>query len=114
MTDVPTTLRDMIYAMPKFANHDALKDVNKSVQFNFSGDEAGTYYLDVTNGEVTVHDGPAPAPDVTIEAPSEVWKAISTGDMNGAVAFMTGKFKAAGDITLLMAMQSWFNLPGNG
>lgn len=111
MADIPASLKDILYAMPQYANRDAIQNVNKTVQFNFSGDEAGQYHLVVNEGTATVHEGLASAPDVTIDAPGEVWKAISMGEMNGAVAFMTGKFKASGDITILMAMQNWFNLP---
>jgi putative sterol carrier protein len=111
MTNIPVTIKEILYAMPDYANADAIKNVNKTIQFNFSGEETGNYYLVVRDGTVATHEGTAPAADVTIDTPSEVWKAISAGDVNGAVAFMTGKFKASGDITILMAMQNWFSLP---
>jgi putative sterol carrier protein len=111
MTQIPATLQEIVHAMPQYANADAIKGVNKTVQFNFSGEEPGSYYLVLQDGTVTAHEGTADAADVTVDAPSEVWKSISTGDTNGAVAFMMGKFKASGDITLLMAMQNWFDIP---
>lgn len=111
MSEIPATIQEILYAMPQYANVDAIKNVNKTIQFNFNGEESGSYYLVVKDGTVTTHEGNAPAADVTIETPSEIWKAISSGDINGAVAFMMGKFKASGDITILMAMQNWFNIP---
>jgi putative sterol carrier protein len=111
MAQIPATLKEILYAMPQYANSDAIANVNKTVQFNFSGEEEGQYYLVVRDGTATMNEGVAANPDVTIDTPGEVWKAISAGDMNGAVAFMTGKFKASGDITILMAMQNWFTIP---
>lgn len=112
MAPIPATVKEVLYAMPEYANKGAIANIDKTIQFNISGDESGSYYLEIKNGTVTTHEGTAPAADVTIDTPADVWKQIATGDVNGAVAFMTGKFKAAGDITLLMAMQNWFRLPG--
>ncbi|WP_161804553.1 SCP2 sterol-binding domain-containing protein [Ardenticatena maritima] len=50
--------------------------------------------------------------DVKVTVDSETWKGILSGNVNGAVAFMTGKLKAEGDLQTLMASQSWFNFPG--
>jgi len=111
MAEIPATLKEILFAMPDYTNKDAIKNVNKTIQFNFSGEEPGQYYLVVRDGVATMNDGTAPTADVTIDTPSDVWKSISAGDMNGAVAFMTGKFKASGDITILMAMQNWFEIP---
>ena len=111
MAPVPTSVKEILYAMPEYANTGAIATVDKTVQFNISGEEAGNYYLEIKNGEVTTHEGVAPAADVTIDTPAEVWKQIATGEVNGAVAFMTGKFKASGDLGILMGMQNWFTMP---
>lgn len=111
MSDLPMTVKGILEAMPQYANLDAIQSVNKTVQFNVTGEESGSYYLRVQNGTVTTHEGTAEDADVTIETPSDVWVQIAKGDLNGAVAFMTGKFRATGDISLLMSMQNWFNMP---
>lgn len=111
MSELPMTVKGILEAMPQYANQAAIQDINKTVQFNVTGDESGNYHLRVQNGTVTTHEGIAEDADVTIETPAEVWVQIARGDLNGAVAFMTGKFRASGDISLLMSMQSWFNMP---
>jgi putative sterol carrier protein len=105
-------IRDLFMAMPQFANTDAIQGVNKIIQFNVSGEEPGQYYITVYNGQVLANEGVAENPDVTISTPSELWMEIATGKQNGAVAFMTGKFKAQGDLGVLMSMQNWFKIPG--
>ena len=42
---------------------------------------------------------------VTIHTPSEVWMAMSHGEMAGAAALMTGKYCVEGDLGLLMRGQ---------
>jgi putative sterol carrier protein len=113
MAEQPGSVRDLFRAMPQYANHEAIQDVSKTIQFNITEDSVETehYYLDVRDGQVQTHEGTAADPDVTIITPAEVWMDIATGQINGAVAFMTGKFKATGDLTVLMSMQNWFNIP---
>jgi putative sterol carrier protein len=112
MAQRPSTTRELFMAMPQFANQDAIEGVNKIVQFDVTGDDPGQYYLTVYEGQVMVNEGVAENPDVTVTTPADVWMNIATGQENGAVAFMTGKFKAAGNLGVLMSMQSWFNMPG--
>jgi putative sterol carrier protein len=112
MAQRPSTTRELFMAMPQFANQDAIEGVNKIVQFDVTGDDPGQYYLTVYEGQVIVNEGVAENPDVTVTTPADVWMNIATGQENGAVAFMTGKFKATGNLSVLMSMQSWFNMPG--
>jgi putative sterol carrier protein len=103
------TIAEIMTAMPSTADTEKLKNVNATIQFNFSGEEPGEYILRVQDGQATVQPGTAENADATINAPSEVWKGISTGELNAMTAFMSGKFKAQGNMALLMQMQGWFN-----
>lgn len=105
------TIQQLFEGMPQFVNQRAVQGVNKTIQWELTGEEPGAYYLVVRDGTVEVQEGHADSPDATITAPSELWKRIAMGKENGAVAFMTGKFKATGDLSVLMAMQNWFNPP---
>jgi putative sterol carrier protein len=55
-----------------------------------------------------VAQGQAASPTATINAPSEVWLKIARKELDGAAAFMSGQFKATGDLGLLMRMGSLF------
>ncbi len=105
------TLEEIFLSMPQYAVTEKLKNVNKTIQFIVTGDEPGEYVLRIENGNVTVERGKVEQADLTITTPSDVWKGIVTGEINGAMAFMTGKFKAAGDLNVLMQMQNWFKTP---
>lgn len=103
------TMHEMMIRMPEVADQEKIKNTNATIQFDFSGEEPGQYVLRVQNGEVAVEPGTAENADATIMAPSELWKGIARGEVNPMQAFMTGKFKAQGNMALLMQMQSWFN-----
>lgn len=111
MAQRPETLEQAFKAMPEFANSDAIQGVDKTIQFVVTGDEPGKYVVDIADGEVNVEEGTTDAADATITTPSDVWMGIITGDINGAMAFMQGKFKADGDLNVLMNMQKWFDTP---
>ena len=73
-----------------------------------SGDENFTAHLRIENGEATFQLGPAPHPDVIIKTPADVWLAIARRELDGAAAFMTGKFQVQGDLGLLMKLHTLF------
>ena len=66
-------------------------------------------HLRISDSTCVFVDGPHEKPDVTVKSPSDVWLAISKGEMNGQAAFMAGKYKVEGDITLLMRLGSLFS-----
>ncbi|MBA3534247.1 MAG: SCP2 sterol-binding domain-containing protein [Ardenticatenales bacterium] len=106
------TIKQLFEWMPQYANEAAIQGVTKTIQFNVTGDDEGQYYIQVADGKVDTGEGAIENPDATITTPADVWLQITSGQLNGAVAYMTGKFKATGDLTVLMAMQNWFNMPG--
>nr|WP_290665209.1 SCP2 sterol-binding domain-containing protein [Ardenticatena sp.] len=106
------TIKEIFESMPQYVNKEKIQGVNKVVQFHITGDEAGDYVVRVQDGELTVEEGTADNADVKVTVDSETWKGILSGNVNGAVAFMTGKLKAEGDLQTLMASQSWFDFPG--
>jgi putative sterol carrier protein len=78
-------------------------------QFEVSGAEQFTAHITIDNGQAAYHDGPAKGPDVTIKTPAEVWLAIAQGELDGAQAFMAGKFRVEGDLGLLVKLKDLFS-----
>jgi putative sterol carrier protein len=44
-----------------------------------------------------------------IKTPAQVWLAIARGEMDGQQAFMSGKYTAQGDLSLLIKLKSSFS-----
>jgi len=78
------------------------------IELRLGGAEPGVYHLDIAGGACRFAEGPAHAPALTIEAPSEVWAAISTGARDGRQALLEGAYRASGDFALLLRMGSLF------
>jgi len=47
-------------------------------------------------------------PDLTIEAPAEVWTAIARGERSGAETLLSGAYTATGDLSVLMRFDAMF------
>jgi len=102
------TCREIIAGMPTVFNAEAAGDIVADIYYKVTGEEPGDYYLEIANGTCSFHEGAPASPKLTIETPSEVWVAISTGKLDGQQAFMEQKYKASGDFGLLMKLSSLF------
>jgi putative sterol carrier protein len=105
---VPQTCRELLEMMPKGFRPDAAQGVSAVYQFEMSGPETFVAHLRIENGTCTFMDGPAEDPGVVVKSPSDVWLAISMGEMDGQEAFMGGRYQVEGDLMLLMQLKSFF------
>jgi putative sterol carrier protein len=92
--------------------HDGFKDsiasVELTLQFETTDPPEGTeavYHITVDNGTATAVPGPAEDADATISNDYETAVAISKGELNTQMAFMTGKLKVSGNMAKLMMNQ---------
>jgi putative sterol carrier protein len=79
--------------------------MNNSYVFDIEG--AGTWKVDVQDGNVKVTEGAGDG-DVTITASEETFEKITSGEQNATSAYMTGKLKVKGDICAAMKLQKLF------
>jgi hypothetical protein len=93
-------------------NNDAATQPNAIYQFNVTGEGGGEWNLDLTKGKTGdfVSKGIHESPGATITVPSEVWLGMINGSLNPMQAFMSGKIKIDGDMTLAMSLQQVMNL----
>jgi len=106
--DLPNSINEIMNGMPGAFKPEAAAGLDCVIQFNFSGDEPGEWNVTIKDGTCSVAQGKAASPTATIDAPSEVWLKIARKELDGAAAFMSGQFKATGDMGLLMRMGSLF------
>ena len=85
----------------KIANMDAI------FQFNITGDQGGEWYIDFSKDADYVSQGENDAPGVTIEMKDNDFVDMWDGKLPGPQAFMMGKVKIQGDMSLAMKLQNF-------
>ncbi len=89
-------------------NPEGAGDTKAVIQFNFSGKWKGPAISGLKTAGLNRKSGKAEKPDLTIEAPFEVWMDIMTGKADGQQMFMEQKYRVNGDLSLLMRMNQFF------
>ena len=79
--------------------------IGASYKFEVTGDGGGTWLVNLKegNGSVSAGDGEA---DCHITVDSADFLAIINGELNGQMAFMSGKLNVQGDMMLAMKLGS--------
>lgn len=90
---------------------DAMANVELTLQFSVSEAPAGDvdYYLSIKDGTAQMALGKREDADATISSTYETAVALSKGDLNTQMAFMTGTIKVAGNMAVLMMNQNIIN-----
>ncbi len=79
-------------------------------QFEITGDGGGDWNVSIAGGDVAVAQGKAEKPSITLTMDANNFMDLIAGKLNGQTAFLTGKLKIKGDMTLAMKLQSVFAL----
>ena len=104
----PDSVRTFIEFMKIAFNVDAAQTTEAKLQFNFSGDIEGDCFLAIDKGTVSAETGTVDQPDLTVNAPFDVWMDIVTQKADGQQMFMEQKYTVEGDLALLMQMGQLF------
>lgn len=83
-----------------------MKGVSAVYQFDLSGDNGGVFHAVVDDGKATVVEGAHDSPNITISMAADDFDAMLDGKLNATSAFMAGKLKVKGDMSLAMKLQS--------
>ncbi|HLI70514.1 MAG TPA: SCP2 sterol-binding domain-containing protein [Ktedonobacteraceae bacterium] len=102
------TVAESFETMVTLFNPNAAGSMNKTLQWNITGEEAGKYALKVANGTCELIKGGVEKPDMTLTMADKDWLAIADGKLDPMNAFATGKLKVAGDMMLAMKIQQLF------
>jgi putative sterol carrier protein len=106
------TCRELLEMMPLAFNAKAAEDLDAIYQFEVFGEENLVAHLRISKGVCTHHEGPAAMPNLIIKTPADVWLKISRGELSGQQAFLEGRYKAEGDMSLLLKMNHLFSRLG--
>jgi putative sterol carrier protein len=87
-----------------------VKGMNVVYQFVITGEGGGEWAVAIADGAVNVTAGTVEKPSITLTIEAGNFLDLIAGKLNGQTAFLTGKLKIQGDMTLAMKLQSVFSL----
>jgi len=90
------------------ANPDVAEKINATYQFDLTGDDGGKWAIDLTKKENHVSEGTIENPKVTITMTAKDFVDLAEKRLNGQMAFMQGKLKLKGDMSLALKLQQIF------
>lgn len=107
---MPLTVAELMEKMPGAFIPEKAQGVDATLQFNFTGAEAGEWHATIRDGKVDVARGSHPSPKMTLTADSADYVKIFTGELDGMQAFTQGKIKLAGDLNLALKLMQMFKI----
>ena len=107
---VMPTVKETFDAMASRFQPSKAAGVNATIQYDITGDQAGTWHAVIKDGACAVNQGAAPSPNLTLSMSSQDWLDMVGGKLSGQMAFMSGKLKLKGDMGLAMKVGSLFSV----
>ncbi len=108
MTDTAAAVNDIFTRMPDRLDPEAAAGLEVVIQFDLSGDGGGVWHCAISDGACTVDAGAHDAPTMTVSMEAADYVKLTSGELDGTVAFMGGQLRIAGDMSLAMRMQNLF------
>lgn len=102
-------VKEIMQAIPEHFNAEKAKGVTGVVQCMFSGEQASDWIIKIENQTCFVEEGIATTPDLTIKADAEDGVNLLTGKIDAMRAYMLGKVKVFGDLSLGMKLINFFD-----
>jgi putative sterol carrier protein len=100
-----TTVKDILERIAGL-DPEKLQGLNAVILFDLSGEGGGKWTVTVADGTAKLEEGETASPDVTLAMDGQDLVALANGALNAVNAFMQGKIKVTGDMSLAMQLQN--------
>lgn len=105
------TVKETFEAMTGRFRPERAQGLKAVIQYEITGPDGCTYHADIADGHCAVREGLAAAPaNLTLTMNAQDWLDMLGGKLSGQVAFMSGKLKHKGDMSLLMRLPGLFGI----
>ena len=102
-------LRKIFDKMPAAFIPEKATGVKALIQLELAGEGGGNWALDIANGQISIREDRAAAPDLTLSMEAADYIALSYGEANPMSLFTAGKIKLQGNMTLALKFQEMFD-----
>jgi len=103
-----TTAAQALEALPGSADPQKLAGIDATVLFDLSGEGGGQWTATIADGQLGLVEGAAATPTMTLKMTAADFVAMINGDLNAVAAFMQGRLKVEGDMSVAMRLQTLF------
>jgi len=86
-------------------NPDKIANLKASYQIELTGDDGGLFHAVIDSGSAKIGEGAIPDPGCTITMAASDFMKMVEGKLNPMAAFMGGKLKIRGDMSLALKLQ---------
>lgn len=101
-------VQDLVDGMPGAFLAEKAEGIDAAIVFHVTGDDPGDWTLTIKDKKCSVASGAIANPRLTLTASSQDFLDVFTGKLDGTRAFMQGKLKLAGDMSLAMKLAGLF------
>jgi putative sterol carrier protein len=106
-----TTPQQIFDAMPASFRPEKAGPVELSLQFELKGEAGGEWGVEIASGACRTWAGQVEYPVATIRSSDDDIVAIFNGSLNAVAAYMSGRVQVDGDVTAIMNLLSFFDMP---
>ena len=106
-----STLQDIFDLAPDYFLPENADGIQGTVQFEFTGEGGGDWFLQVNEDTLLIARGRAEEHDLYATASAQDTLAIANGSLNPMVAYMRGRLNVLGDTSKIFELQKVFRLP---
>ena len=103
------TVKEIFHTMCDHFDAEAAKGINARIQFLLSGDQATEYAMAIVDQTCKVNEGKIDNPNLTLKADAELVTKVLSGEVDGMKAYMMGKLKLIGDVSLALKLIKLFS-----
>ena len=83
-----------------------IQEISGVILFDLSGEGGNKWTLTLADGEAKLEEGETTSPDMTLAMDAQDFVAMSNGELNAMAAFVQGRIRVSGDMSLAMRLQS--------
>lgn len=96
------TMTEALEGLVAQCRPNAAHGVNAVIQLDIVGEEPGSRHITIANGHIDLAHGAVANPTVILKMSTQDWLDFAAGKLDGVKAFMTGRLKVQGNLSVLL------------
>lgn len=103
------TISELFEELPSRLRAQEAAGIERTLQWQITDIDSGTWAVQIRDGQAQLIPGGVDEPDTTFTTTSDIWLAVAEGRQDAMRAFMAGKMKVEGDMTLALKVPELFD-----